>query len=152
MRGAKTQTPKTRACDPEFRGDVKGQDVISSRCNHEIRSGGISTTGSLGGEKKRARDPANGGAGAKIAVLDERTRGWTSMRWRIVSEGVKTNWPGRTWARWSSPHYQPHLNYVKPELCISMLDGRIAESVGLELALHLEESRLRLAARTAGRA
>ena len=36
-------------------------------------------------------------------------------------------------------HYQRILNYIKPDLVHVMMDGRIVESGGPELALHLEE-------------
>jgi len=35
-------------------------------------------------------------------------------------------------------HYQRILNYIKPEFVHIMLDGRIVESGGPELAEHLE--------------
>jgi Fe-S cluster assembly ATP-binding protein len=37
-------------------------------------------------------------------------------------------------------HYQRILNYVQPDRVHIMLDGRIVESGGAELALHLEEN------------
>jgi len=37
-------------------------------------------------------------------------------------------------------HYQRILNYVQPDKVHIMLDGRIVESGGPELALHLEEN------------
>jgi len=36
-------------------------------------------------------------------------------------------------------HYQRLLNYIKPDYVHVMLDGRIVESGGPDLALHLEE-------------
>ncbi len=36
-------------------------------------------------------------------------------------------------------HYQRILNYVKPDVVHVMMDGRIVESGGPELAFHLEE-------------
>ncbi|MFN3308708.1 MAG: Fe-S cluster assembly ATPase SufC, partial [Anaerolineales bacterium] len=36
-------------------------------------------------------------------------------------------------------HYQRILNYIKPDFVHIMLDGRIVESGGADLALHLEE-------------
>ena len=37
-------------------------------------------------------------------------------------------------------HYQRLLNYIKPNFVHIMLDGRIVESGGADLALHLEEA------------
>jgi Fe-S cluster assembly ATP-binding protein len=36
-------------------------------------------------------------------------------------------------------HYQRLLNYIKPDFVHVMLDGKIVESGGADLALHLEE-------------
>jgi Fe-S cluster assembly ATP-binding protein len=36
-------------------------------------------------------------------------------------------------------HYQRLLNYIKPDYVHVMLGGRIVESGGADLALHLEE-------------
>ena len=36
-------------------------------------------------------------------------------------------------------HYQRMLNYIKPDVVHVMMGGRIVESGGPELALHLEE-------------
>ncbi|GIV83954.1 MAG: hypothetical protein KatS3mg052_0961 [Candidatus Roseilinea sp.] len=36
-------------------------------------------------------------------------------------------------------HYQRLLNYIKPQFVHVLIDGRIVESGGPELALHLEE-------------
>jgi Fe-S cluster assembly ATP-binding protein len=36
-------------------------------------------------------------------------------------------------------HYQRLLNYIKPDYVHVLIDGRIVESGGPELALHLEE-------------
>jgi Fe-S cluster assembly ATP-binding protein len=36
-------------------------------------------------------------------------------------------------------HYQRILNYIKPDFVHIMLDGRVVQSGGPDLALHLEE-------------
>jgi Fe-S cluster assembly ATP-binding protein len=36
-------------------------------------------------------------------------------------------------------HYQRILNYIKPQFVHVMLNGRVVESGGADLALHLEE-------------
>ena len=72
-----------------------------------------------------------------IAIADETDSGYIDAL-RIVSEGVN---------RLSGPelgvlvitHYQRILNYIKPQYVHIMLDGRIVESGGPDLALHLEE-------------
>ena len=47
-------------------------------------------------------------------------------------------------------HYQRILNYVKPDRIHVMIDGRIAESGGPELALQLEEEGYDQMKRTSG--
>lgn len=94
--------------------------------------------GFSGGEKKRAEIVQLAVLEPKIAILDETDSGLDIDALRIVSEGVN---------RLSGPdlgvlvitHYQRILNYIKPQFVHIMLDGRIVESGGPELALHLEE-------------
>lgn len=94
--------------------------------------------GFSGGEKKRAEILQMAVLEPKIAIMDETDSGLDIDALRIVSEGVN---------RLSGPnlgvlvitHYQRILNYIKPQFVHIMLDGRIVESGGLDLALHLEE-------------
>jgi len=94
--------------------------------------------GFSGGEKKRAEILQLATLEPRIAILDETDSGLDIDALRIVSEGVN---------RLSGPnlgvlvitHYQRILNYIKPEFVHIMLDGRIVESGGPELALQLEE-------------
>jgi len=57
---------------------------------------------------------------------------------RIVSEGVNTL-RGSELGVLVITHYQRILNYIKPDVVHVMMDGRIVESGGPELALNLEE-------------
>jgi len=57
---------------------------------------------------------------------------------RIVSEGVNTL-RGPDLGVLVITHYQRILNYIKPDYVHIMMNGRIVESGGAELALHLEE-------------
>ena len=94
--------------------------------------------GFSGGEKKRAEILQMAVLQPKIAIMDETDSGLDIDALRIVSEGVN---------RLSGPelgvlvitHYQRILNYIKPQYVHIMLDGRIVESGGPDLALHLEE-------------
>ena len=94
--------------------------------------------GFSGGEKKRAEILQMAVLEPKIAIMDETDSGLDIDALRIVSEGVN---------RLSGPelgvlvitHYQRILNYIKPQYVHIMLDGRIVESGGPDLALHLEE-------------
>ena len=57
---------------------------------------------------------------------------------RIVSEGVNAL-TGPDLGVLVITHYQRLLNYIKPDVVHVMIDGRIVESGGADLALHLEE-------------
>jgi Fe-S cluster assembly ATP-binding protein len=74
----------------------------------------------------------------EIAILDETDSGLDIDALRVVSEGVNTlSGPGL--GVLVITHYQRLLNYIKPHFVHVMLDGRIVESGGPDLALHLEE-------------
>jgi Fe-S cluster assembly ATP-binding protein len=74
----------------------------------------------------------------EIAILDETDSGLDIDALRIVSEGVNAL-RGPDLGCLIITHYQRILNYIKPDFVHVMLDGRIVESGGPELALHLEE-------------
>ncbi len=73
-----------------------------------------------------------------IAVLDETDSGLDIDALRIVASGVNTL-AGPDLGVLIITHYQRILNYIKPDVVHIMLDGRIVESGGPELAEHLEE-------------
>jgi len=94
--------------------------------------------GFSGGEKKRAEILQLAALKPEIAILDETDSGLDIDALRIVADGVN--------ALMSSDmgmlvitHYQRLLNYIKPDYVHVMLDGRIVESGGPDLALHLED-------------
>ncbi len=74
----------------------------------------------------------------EIAILDETDSGLDIDALRIVSEGVNAL-RGPELGVLVITHYQRILNYIKPDFVHIMLDGRIVESGGADLALHLEE-------------
>jgi len=96
--------------------------------------------GFSGGEKKRAEILQMAMLKPDLAILDETDSGLDIDALRIVSEGVNT-------LHANNPqmgvlvitHYQRLLNYIKPQFVHVLIDGRIVESGGPELALHLEE-------------
>jgi Fe-S cluster assembly ATP-binding protein len=94
--------------------------------------------GFSGGEKKRAEILQMAALEPTIAVLDETDSGLDIDALRIVSEGVNAL-AGPELGVLVITHYQRILNYIKPEHVHIMMSGRIAESGGPELALHLEE-------------
>jgi len=94
--------------------------------------------GFSGGEKKRAEILQMAILQPEIAILDETDSGLDIDALRIVSEGVNAL-RGPNLGVLVITHYQRILNYIHPDFVHIMLDGRIVESGGADLALHLEE-------------
>lgn len=94
--------------------------------------------GFSGGEKKRAEILQMATLEPKIAILDETDSGLDIDALRIVSEGVNAL-RGPELGILVITHYQRILNYIKPDVVHVMMDGRIVETGGPDLALHLEE-------------
>jgi len=76
----------------------------------------------------------------KIAIMDETDSGLDIDALRIVAEGAVRLHELNHMGVLVITHYQRILNYVRPDRVHIMLDGRIVESGGPELALQLEES------------
>jgi len=94
--------------------------------------------GFSGGEKKRAEILQMALLEPKVAILDETDSGLDIDALRVVSEGVNAlTGPDRAFI--VITHYQRILNYIKPDYVHIMVDGRIIESGGPELAHRLEE-------------
>jgi len=94
--------------------------------------------GFSGGEKKRAEILQMAALRPEIAILDETDSGLDIDALRIVSDGVNAL-RGDDLGVLVITHYQRILNYIKPDFVHIMLGGRIVESGGAELALHLED-------------
>ena len=94
--------------------------------------------GFSGGEKKRAEILQMAILKPEIAILDETDSGLDIAALRIVSDGVNAL-RGSDLGVMVITHYQRILNYIKPDFVHVMLGGRIVESGGPDLALHLEE-------------
>ena len=96
--------------------------------------------GFSGGEKKRAEILQMAMLKPKIAVLDETDSGLDIDALRIVSEGVNTlHDKDPQMSVLVITHYQRLLNYIKPQFVHVLIDGRMVEEGGPELALSLEE-------------
>ena len=121
---------------PEFRKLLK-DDMDLLKMDHTF-AGRYLNEGFSGGEKKRAEVLQMAALRPEIAVMDETDSGLDIDALRIVSEGVNTL-AGPQVGVLVITHYQRILNYIKPEFVHIMLNGRIVESGGPELALHLEE-------------
>lgn len=96
--------------------------------------------GFSGGEKKRAEILQMATLEPKIAILDETDSGLDIDALRIVSEGANALHDSIGMGMLVITHYQRILNYIKADHIHVMLDGRIVESGGPELALRLEDS------------
>ena len=93
--------------------------------------------GFSGGEKKRAEVLQMAVLQPEIAILDETDSGLDIDALKIVSEGVNAL-RGPELGVLVITHYQRILNYIKPDVVHVMMDGRIVQSGGPELALRLE--------------
>jgi Fe-S cluster assembly ATP-binding protein len=121
---------------PEFRKLLKEKMAMLKM--DQSFAGRYLNEGFSGGEKKRAEILQMAALQPEIAIMDETDSGLDIDALRIVSEGVNAlRGPGL--GVLVITHYQRILNYIKPEHVHIMLDGRIVESGGPDLALHLEE-------------
>jgi Fe-S cluster assembly ATP-binding protein len=94
--------------------------------------------GFSGGEKKRAEVLQMAVLRPQMAILDETDSGLDIDALRIVSEGVNAL-RGPDLGVLVITHYNRILNYINPDFVHVMMDGRIVESGGPELALSLEQ-------------
>jgi Fe-S cluster assembly ATP-binding protein len=121
---------------PEFRKFLKERmDLL--KMDYAF-AGRYLNDGFSGGEKKRAEILQMAVLRPEIAILDETDSGLDIDALRIVSEGVNAL-RGPELGVLVITHYQRILNYIKPDRVHIMLGGRIVESGGSDLALHLEE-------------
>jgi Fe-S cluster assembly ATP-binding protein len=93
--------------------------------------------GFSGGEKKRLEVLQMAILKPKIAMLDEPDSGLDIDAVRVVSEGVNSL-RGPEMGVLLVTHYQRILNYVKPDYVHVMIDGKLVQSGGPELAYELE--------------
>lgn len=121
---------------PEFRSMLKEKmDLL--KMDHSF-AGRYLNEGFSGGEKKRAEILQMAALNPEIAILDETDSGLDIDALRIVADGVNALSSGDLGVLVIT-HYQRILNYIKPDFVHIMLDGRIVESGGPELAITLEE-------------
>jgi len=122
---------------PEFRKMLK-EKMELLKMDHTF-AGRYLNEGFSGGEKKRAEILQMATLKPEIAILDETDSGLDIDALRIVSEGVNAL-SGPDLGVLVITHYQRLLNYIKPNYVHIMMGGRIVESGGPDLALHLEEA------------
>jgi Fe-S cluster assembly ATP-binding protein len=121
---------------PEFRRLLK-EKMDQLKMDHSF-AGRYLNEGFSGGEKKRTEVLQMAVLKPEIAVMDETDSGLDIDALRIVSEGINAL-RGPDLGIMLITHYQRLLNYIKPDYVHIMMDGRIVETGGPELALHLEE-------------
>src|SRR5687768_12109334 len=121
---------------PEFRKLLK-EKMAMLKMDQNF-AGRYLNEGFSGGEKKRAEILQLATLNPEIAILDETDSGLDIDALRIVSEGVNALM-NENLGVLVITHYQRLLNYIKPDFVHVMLGGRIVESGGADLALHLEE-------------
>ena len=134
---------RRRAIDPEAKGVsiLEFRKMLKEKMDllkmDHVFAGRYLNDGFSGGEKKRAEILQMATLKPKFAVLDETDSGLDIDALRIVSDGVNAL-AGDDLGVVVITHYQRLLNHIKPEFVHIMFDGRVVESGGPELALHLE--------------
>jgi Fe-S cluster assembly ATP-binding protein len=121
---------------PEFRKRLKEQMSLL-KMDHNF-AGRYLNEGFSGGEKKRAEILQMATLRPEIAILDETDSGLDIDALRVVADGVNTLMSNDMGVLIIT-HYQRLLNYIKPHFVHIMLDGKLVESGGPDLALHLED-------------
>ena len=105
--------------------------------------------GFSGGEKKRNEMLQLEVLQPSMAILDETDSGLDVDALRIVAEGVNSmRSPERSFI--VVTHYQRLLNYITPDIVHILVDGKIAQTGGPELALVVEKDGYREYLPTAG--
>jgi len=120
----------------EFKKLLK--EKLSMLKMHESFSNRYLNEGFSGGEKKRCEILQMAVLKPKIAILDETDSGLDIDSIKIVADGVNTL-AGPEMGVLLITHYQRILRYIKPHFVHVLVDGKIVESGGEDLAIHLEE-------------
>ena len=134
----KAEDPEDKGISiPAFRRMLKTKmDMLG--IDHKF-AGRYLNEGFSGGEKKRVEILQMAVVEPKIAIMDETDSGLDIDALRIVSEGANRLQQEFNMGALVITHYQRILNYIKPDFVHIMLNGRIVESGGPDLALKLEE-------------
>jgi len=118
-------------------GELLKKNVEVLRVDREFTSRYLND-GFSGGEKKRAEILQMAMLEPQYAVLDETDSGLDIDALRVVSDGVNAL-RGPNMGALIITHYTRILGYVKPDFVHIMLDGKIVQEGGSELADTLEE-------------
>ena len=133
----KGQNPEDKGISiPDFRKKLKEKMALLDM--DESFAGRYLNDGFSGGEKKRVEILQMATLEPKISILDETDSGLDIDALKIVAHGIKAV-NKKDQGILVITHYQRILNYITPDFVHVMLNGRIVESGGPELALRLEE-------------
>ncbi len=133
----KGQNPEDKGISiPDFRKKLKEKMALLDM--DESFAGRYLNDGFSGGEKKRIEILQMATLEPKISILDETDSGLDIDALKIVAHGIKAV-NKKDQGILVITHYQRILNYITPDFVHVMLNGRIVESGGPELALRLEE-------------
>ena len=136
LRTAKTaldgEAPSLRTWTKDVKGAFEALQIDPAFMNRNVNEG------FSGGEKKRAEILQLELFKPKFAILDETDSGLDVDALRIVSEGVNRAAEQNEMGTLLITHYTRILNYIKPDHVHVLVDGRVAESGGPELADQLE--------------
>jgi len=122
---------------PEFRRELLTQ-MDRLKVSRDLASRYLND-GFSGGEKKRVEILQMAILKPQIAVLDETDSGLDIDALKIVANGVR-QLVGPEMGALVITHYQRILNYITPDFVHVLVDGRIVEEGGAELAEKLEAS------------
>ena len=136
LRTAKTaidgEAPKIRTWAGELRGAMEKLQMDPAFAQRNVNEG------FSGGEKKRHEILQLELLAPKIAILDETDSGLDVDALRVVSEGVNRLHRGGKTGTLLITHYTRILRYIRPDFVHVMVDGRIVEEGGADLAAKLE--------------
>jgi len=133
----KAQDPEDKGISiPEFRKKLKEKLALLKM--NESFAGRYLNDGFSGGEKKRVEILQMATLEPKFSILDETDSGLDIDALKIVADGVNKI-SSQDQGVLVITHYQRILNYIKPDYVHVMVNGKIAQSGGPELALRLEE-------------
>jgi len=131
-----TINARRKAVDP----DDKGISIPEfRRLLKKKMAGRYLNEGFSGGEKKRVEILQMSVVEPRMAIMDETDSGLDIDALRVVSEGAKQLQEELGMGVLVITHYQRILNHIEPDYVHIMLDGRIVESGGPDLAVKLEE-------------
>lgn len=133
-RNARLQENETLSAPAFYKELYEKMDLLKIDRSFTSRS---VNEGFSGGEKKRCEILQMAILRPRYAVLDETDSGLDIDALRIVAEGVNTM-RGPDLGVLLITHYQRLLNYIIPDRVHVMLDGRVVQSGGPELAERLE--------------